>query len=624
MTRDTEGAECGIRQNNGQAYGVCFNKSGQEVLQNEKERRDIYGRKGIPWRNSGRGGCLPYPEGRIQAGKQGDGKNVMKRFQTAFYIRLSREDGDREESDSIANQRKLLKEYIAGKEEFILYDIYIDDGFTGTDFQRPGFRRMMEDIEKNRIGCVIVKDLSRFGRDYIDTGRYLERIFPKQGVRFISVSDHIDSAAGAYDMLLPIKNLFNEQYARDISAKIHATVRAKQKAGEFIGAFASYGYRKSPEDKNRLVIDEYAAGIVRRIFRMFSEGYAKQEIASVLNGEGILCPAEYKRVKGENYKNGNCRGREVYWTYSTIHSILRKEIYTGSMVQGTKRQDMQNGQKSIPRKEWTVVPGTHEPVIEREWWEEVQTLLEKRSRKEENKENDREEGKKERNLFAGFLRCADCGRAMVKNTWRHADGSRETVYYCGTYKRCGRQFCTPHRLPKKILEETIGKDMKALLENTDGEERMLEEIRKQREREKRSRKKSGYRDAETELSRVLKRKRELYGDYKEGLLTREEYCLYKEEYAEKEMLFRQQAREAGKRAEVEKAKEERFKKWINALKKEEGVENMERGMLAEMIEEITVFEDRRFRIRYRFSGNAALHGESGSGFPQTIRAARRG
>ena len=174
---------------------------------------------------------------------------------TAAYIRLSREDGDKEESDSVGNQRKLLTEYITVEENMVLYDVYIDDGYTGTDFNRPAFRRMIGDIEAGKVNCVAVKDLSRFGRDYIDTGRYLERYFPEKGVRFISVMERIDSRKQAYDLLLPIRNIFNEQYARDISEKVQTAVRTKQRAGEFVGAFACYGYRKSPADKNRLIVD---------------------------------------------------------------------------------------------------------------------------------------------------------------------------------------------------------------------------------------------------------------------------------------------------------------------------------------------------------------------------------
>ena len=291
---------------------------------------------------------------------------IQNLFNVAVYIRLSREDGDKEESDSVGNQRKLLTDYVAKKEDFILYDTYIDDGYSGTNFNRPSFQRMIADIQDGKVNCVVVKDLSRFGRDYIDTGRYLERYFPDLGVRFISVTDSIDSMKQAYDMLLPIKNIFNEQYARDISKKIQATVKSKQKAGEFIGAFTSYGYKKSPVNKNKLVIDDYAASVVRRIFSLYIQGYGKQKIAKLLNAEGILCPAEYKKVNGENYKNCNRLESTTYWSYSTINSILHREMYVGNMVQGTKHQRMRSKQKKKPKEDWIIVENTHEPIIDKE------------------------------------------------------------------------------------------------------------------------------------------------------------------------------------------------------------------------------------------------------------------
>ena len=337
-------------------------------------------------------------------------------FHAAIYIRLSREDGDKEESDSIGNQRKYLAEYVSKSEGLTVYDTYVDDGYTGTSFHRPGFQRMLADIEDGKVNCVVVKDLSRFGRDYIDTGRYLERVFPELGVRFISVSDGIDSIRQAYDMLLPIKNIFNEQYARDISKKIHATVASKQKAGEFIGAFASYGYKKSPIDKNKLVVDEYAAGVVREVFRLYVGGMGKQSIAKRLNAEGVLCPSAYKRANGDNYKNGNRLGNASYWTYATIHAMLKNEMYLGNMVQGKKHQRMRGRQKVVGKENWVIVNGTHEAIIDLETWEKTQKLLQKK-----HKDIDLETNK---NIFAGFLQCGDCGRSMMKNTWRRADGTK--------------------------------------------------------------------------------------------------------------------------------------------------------------------------------------------------------
>lgn len=337
-------------------------------------------------------------------------------FNVAIYIRLSREDGDKEESDSVGNQRKLLTEYVNKHDDFILYDVYIDDGFTGTNFNRPDFHRMIADIEDNKVNCVVVKDLSRFGRDYIDTGRYLERIFPELNVRFISVTDNIDSMKQAYDMLLPIKNIFNEQYARDISNKIQATVKSKQKAGEFIGAFTSYGYKKSPANKNKLVIDEYASEVVKRVFTMYAQGIGKQSIAKILNAEGILCPSEYKKLNGENYKNCNRLEKTSYWTYSTIKVMLQNELYIGNMVQGKKHQRMRSKQRPVEKENWIRVENTHEPIIDRQLWDKVQKLLTKKHRDIDLETN--------KNIFAGFIKCGDCGRAMMKNFWRRADGSK--------------------------------------------------------------------------------------------------------------------------------------------------------------------------------------------------------
>ena len=357
-------------------------------------------------------------------------KKVLRLFNVAVYIRLSREDGDKEESDSVGNQRKLLAGYMNKQDDFILYDVYIDDGFTGTNFNRPAFKRMLKDIKAGKVNCVIVKDLSRFGRDYIDTGRYLERDFPEMGVRFISVTDSIDSMKQAYDMLLPIKNIFNEQYARDISKKVQTAVKTKQEAGEFIGAFTSYGYKKSPVDKNKLVIDEYSADVVRKIFSLYIQGYGKQKIAKLLNEEGILCPSEYKRAMGLNYHNPNRLESTTYWSYSTINSILHREMYVGNMVQGTKHQRMRSKQKKMAKEDWIIVEDTHEPIIDKETWEKAQSLLHKRTRELDLETN--------KNIFAGFVKCGDCGRAMAKNMWRRADGSKTYSLYCGTYKRNGK------------------------------------------------------------------------------------------------------------------------------------------------------------------------------------------
>ena len=524
-------------------------------------------------------------------------QKVSNLFNVAIYIRLSREDGDKEESDSVGNQRKLLTEYVAKKEDFILYDIYVDDGYSGTDFHRPGFRKMIADIEDGKVNCVVVKDLSRFGRDYIDTGRYLERHFPDLGVRFISVTDSIDSMKQAYDMLLPIKNIFNEQYARDISKKIQATVKSKQKAGEFIGAFTSYGYKKSPVDKNKLVIDDYAADVVRRIFSLYIQGYGKQRIAKLLNAEGILCPAEYKKVNGENYKNCSRLESTTYWSYSTINSILHREMYVGNMVQGTKHQRMRSKQKKMPKEEWIIVENTHEPIIDKETWEKAQSLLKKRTREPDWKTN--------KNIFAGFVKCGDCGRAMTKNMWRRADGSKTYSLYCGTYKRNGKQYCTPHTLPMAVLEDIVLGDLKAIVDSVDNLKELIQSQSFTASKVKRI--------ADTELSkikaeleRVKRLKKSIYEDYREELISKEEFLSYREDYLKKEELYSKQI-EALEEKKKDSVTEDVFETpWLKRLLELKDIEALDRDIVVEMISEIKVYENRKIKITYNF-GNELEH-----------------
>ena len=509
----------------------------------------------------------------------------------AEYIRLSREDGDKAESDSIGNQRKLITDYLKDKADFVLYDIYIDDGFTGTNFNRPSFQRMLADIETGHVNCVIVKDLSRFGRDYIDTGRYLERFFPDRGVRFISITDNIDSMRQAYDMLLPIKNIFNEQYARDISQKVHASMKTKQKAGEFIGAFASYGYRKSPVDKNKLVVDEYAAGVVRRIFRLYIEGYGKIRIAAMLNEEGIVCPSEYKKLNGDNYRNSNRLESTSYWTYSTINRILQNEMYIGNMVQNRKSQRMRGKPKVQDRKDWIVVKGTHEAVIDEETWNKAQDLLRRRTRNLDLNSDV--------SLFAGFLKCGDCGRSLVKKVGTTGHGGGAVNYYCGTYIRSGRQYCTPHSVPHSVLERVILEDLKAIMQNVGN---MREAVEQSQAAGATIRRRSGKERnrLNVELERIRKLKKSVYEDYRSELITKEEFVTYRQDYLKKEELLQRQIESIA--GQQEKAEADIFEKpWIKRLLELGTVDKLDRNIVVEMIHEIKVYENHTIRVVYNFS-----------------------
>lgn len=503
-------------------------------------------------------------------------------FKVAEYIRLSREDGDKAESDSIVNQRRLIDGFLKEQNEFIHYDTYIDDGFTGTNFNRPAFLRMIADLEAGRVNCVIVKDLSRFGRDYIDTGKYLERYFPEREIRFISITDNIDSFKYSYDLLLPIKNIFNEQYARDISQKIHAAVITKQKAGEFIGAFASYGYKKSAADKNRLIIDEYAAAVVRRIFDLYLGGYGKVRIAGVLNGQGIVCPAEYKRLSGDNYRNGRQLAQTACWTYSTVNRLLQNEMYIGNMVQGKKRQRMRGKPKAAPADDWIVVPNTHEAIIDRTTWNKAQDLLNRRTR---TLNLDRNVG-----IFAGFLKCGDCGRSMTR---------KENKYYCGTYVRSGRQHCTPHTVTHRLLEAVIRSDLQTVFRTAVN----LPETVARAGRflfEKSSQETQRQAGLTAELAKIRRRKKAVYEDYQDELISRDEYVNYRQDYRQKEALILKQL--AG--AETHRANStEKINEipWSKYLLEHQTPPRLDREIIVEMINEIKIYDDCRLSITYNFT-----------------------
>lgn len=528
-------------------------------------------------------------------------KEKQKFFQTAEYIRLSREDGDKAESDSIGNQKKLIADFLKNKPDFVLYDTYVDDGFTGTNFNRPAFKRMLADIETGKINCVVVKDLSRFGRDYIDTGKYLERYFPEHDIRFISITDNIDSQKQTYDMLLPIKNIFNEQYARDISKKVHASMQTKQKAGEFIGAFASYGYQKSPADKNKLVIDAYAAGIVRRIFDMYISGCGKNSIAITLNREGVVCPSEYKKINGENYKNSNKLESTSYWTYSTVNRLLQNEMYAGNMVQGRKTQHMGGKQRALGKEDWIVVKNTHEAIIDSLTWEKAQELLKRRVRNPDLNSN--------RSIFAGFLKCGDCGRALVKKAGTSKKCRSLINYYCGSYVRSGRQYCTPHSVPHSVLEKIILEDLKTIIQKAGELRKMVEQYKSKavpahgKEAEEKKR-------LNMELQRVRKLKKAVYEDYREELISKEEFLVYRENYMKRERLIEKQL-ETAEGEQAEGRMPDVFEiPWIKHLLEFGTVEKLDREIIVEMIHEIQVFDTNKIKIIYNFSAEGELQPSS--------------
>ncbi len=514
----------------------------------------------------------------------------IKTFQAGKYLRLSVDDGDRRESESIGSQRKMLENFVKQKEDIVLIREYVDDGYTGTNFERPGFQRLLEDVEKGVINCVIVKDLSRFGRNHIDTEIYVTRHFKEYGVRFIAVSDNFDTLKDGYDIMFSIRNIFNEHYARDISRKIHGTFRARQTAGDFMGAFACYGYVKSAKDKHKLEIDPEAAAIVKRIYEMYLEGAGQSRIVSILNTEGIPCPSEYRRQHGSNYINTNMKRAEAYWVTSTVNIILKNRIYVGDMVQGTTRREMHSKPIKLDQDEWIIVKNTHPAIIDREDWEKVQHLLSIRR-------SDVDYSRKE-NIFAGITICGDCGYTMVRK--QIVKGRQYLV--CGSYRRSGHTHCSSHSIRIELLQKIILDDLNTIIRNIKNIRGLLDEAKEKNttlrssveiyEKERESIEKS--------LSRTNKLLKKTFELYALGEITADEYTSFRSQYLEQEKQLKERLRMLEEKIEKKEEYNEFESSWIAYLIEYGEIKELTREIIQETIKSIVIYEDKKIEITYLF------------------------
>lgn len=378
---------------------------------------------------------------------------MQENYNVGIYCRLSRDDERAGESVSIENQKIMLGRYVQ-EQGWNLVSTYCDDGVSGTTFDRPGFNQMIADATAGKINLVLCKDLSRLGRDYIEAGRYTDIVFPSMGCRFIALNDGVDTIHKNNEMLVILKNVMNDLYARDTSSKIKAVKQSTFKAGKYVGCYAPIGYRKSPEDKHILEIDPMTAPVVLRIFDLRLQGNSFRKIARTLNEEGVPSPRGfYYMAEGRP----NLRGETPYWNDVTVKTILRNEVYLGHMVQnktGTVSYKVHK-QVSKPKEDWVKVENTHEPLISQEVWDAVQRLDNSPSRSRSGSDG-------EVSPFAGILFCMDCGTAMqcqrdYRSRKRHADGHFGTfkAYVCNRYMTGGKVVCSSHYINYKVLAELL-------------------------------------------------------------------------------------------------------------------------------------------------------------------------
>lgn len=522
---------------------------------------------------------------------------VRSQYQAAAYVRLSKEDlisasGARTESNSISNQKQLILDFVKDKADIQIVSIREDDGYTGTDYDRPDFQRMMDDIRAGIVNCVIVKDLSRFGREYINAGKYIDRLFPYYGVRLISINDGIDTITrnSSDDFNIMVKNLMNDNYCRDISIKIRSQLQVKRKNGEFIGAFAPYGYEKSAEDKNKLVIDLYAAEVVRDIFRWKLEGINQDAIARRLNKQGILSPMEYKKSKGLSYKTSFKTKSKALWTPVAVRRILTNPVYVGTLIQGVRTRPNYKIKTVVVNEEekWAICENAHEAIIKPRTFLLVQRLLELDTRTSPYKEG----------VFslAGLLYCGDCKGPMVRKT-QTANGKKFYYYVCSQHKKNGE--CTTHRISKTQLEDAVLKLLQEHIRLLMELDTCLKAIRNAPIR-RLSMQKAEERllAVEGDIERYRRLKLSAYEDMKEGVLSKEDYLDIKAQYeariSDAHLAEEQVRREINLYLENGNAPQQ----WIQEFIEYRNIQSLTRLVAVECIERIVIYEDKRIEVTF--------------------------
>ena len=520
----------------------------------------------------------------------------MKKYKVAMYLRLSKEDinKSRNESESILNQKQMINTFINEREDLELVSIKIDDGYSGSNFDRPAFKELMEEVKNKKVDCIIVKDFSRFGRNFIEVGKYIEEIFPFMGIRFIAINDNYDSldVNNSNDIIVPFKNLINDAYLRDISIKIRTQLDSKKKNGDFIGSFATYGYLKDPKNKNKLIVDEYASKIIKEIFKLKLEGFTHSKIANKLNEEGILCPMEYKKHMGLKFSTSFKTSSKAKWNHNTIIRILKNPVYIGVLEQSkftTLNHKIKNKIENKKDK-WIICNNSHQPIIDKDTFDTVQKLMLSDTRIASNNEK--------LSLFSGILYCGDCGRSLIRKNYGTKE-KRYIYYVCsGAVKKTG---CTKHSIRDKVIEELIFKIIKSHIKNIVNLEQVLKYIKNVSYIEKEIEKINiNNENNKKELKKLEEQKFKIYEDYKNGLLDKLEYQLFSKKNDEKIELVKERINNSEK--EITKllkddGKEQNF---IEYFKKYQNIEKLDRKIIISLIEKIYVYEDCKIEIKFKF------------------------
>ena len=519
--------------------------------------------------------------------------NLAKENLAVMYLRLSKEDGEKTESNSISNQREMINSY-ARKNQITMVKEYVDDGYSGANFDRPNFKEMIKAAYDRKFNTIIVKDLSRFGRDYIEAGKYIQRIFPENGIRFISINDNYDSkSAGMNDthLILPIKNFINDSYCRDISNKVKSSQKIKREKGDFISAFAPYGYKKSEENKNKLVIDKEVANIIKNIFDMKLMGYSSKAIADELNHLGVLTPRKYKESQGFKC-NGFQNTKGGTWSVKTVNRIIENEVYIGNTLQGKSITLSYKNKKQIDKEkeEWIRVENTHEAIISKEVFTIANTML--------KRDLNNSRGKDKIDIFTGMLFCKECGSSLIRRTVKYKE--REEIFYiCSKYNK--EKSCTRHSIKEETLIKAVSKIMKSYIEFNEKlySKVQLIDINK---------------NLKDNQIPILKREKamteellsSLYLDLKEDVISKEEYQLFRKNYMEKLTKLDESIQYRLRKKEDTKDKIDENKSWIIDINRYKNLSEIDRLSVVMLIDKIFISEDKTIDVKFNHTEELSL------------------
>ena len=507
---------------------------------------------------------------------------------TALYCRLSQDDGIEGDSNSIQNQKAILQKF-AEDHHFPSPCFYVDDGFSGGTFQRPAFQQMISDMENGEIGIIVTKDLSRLGRNQLHTGLYIEERFPMFGVRYIAINDNVDTDSSESNDIAPFKNILNEMYSKDISKKVHSSYLLKAQKGQFTGCLAPFGYRKDPEDKNHLLIDEETAPIVRLIFGYALNGHGPNYIRRRLEEEKIPCPTWWNRERGlrntrTKWEKKDPENGRYMWDFSVIKDLLMNPVYTGAIASQKKDYRFKIGTIGEKKPEdWIVVEGQHEPLIDRMSFDIVQNKLKSRQRPGQTNEI---------SLFAGLIKCGECGKSL---TIRYTNAKHpQQIYSCKTYNAFGKNHCTQHRIDYDTLYSHVLRKIRecaraALMDGEAVADRLTNTCEAEQREQREAMERSLTRDEERieVLDKMVMR---LYEDMIAGRISEQNFNTMLEKTQTEQTELKTKVSEGRKRLSDEVQLANDAKQWVEAIQEYANITELDAATLNRLIKEIVVHE----------------------------------